>query len=225
MKLLRILAVASFLAGVALLAYGFVRTSDDDPAASPEPVETYDIRVTLTPSPTAVSTAEPTPTATPYDGGVARLKLPSLEVDSPIEVIGVKANNEMDVPHDPLNTGWYDVEGWGKPGHFSNSVFAAHVDYYPNILGPFNKLKDLVPGEDDVVVVMDNGAEYRYRVIRKARFSVSEIKMGELIWPDEKPDGVEWITLITCGGDFVSSQPGGPGEYLHRDVVVAERYQ
>ncbi|MEX0782240.1 MAG: class F sortase [Dehalococcoidia bacterium] len=224
MKLLRILAVTSFLAGVALLAYGFVQSGDD---ADPEPaaVETYDIRVTLTATATAATTAEPTATPTPYDGAVARLLLPSLDVDSAIEVIGVKANNEMDVPHDPLNTGWYDVEGWGKPGHGDNSVMAAHVDYYPNILGPFNKLKDLVPGEDDVVVVMENGLEYRYRVIRKARFTVSEIKMGELIWPEEKPEGAEWITLITCGGDFVSSQPGGPGEYLHRDVVVAERYQ
>src|SRR5687768_1923799 len=110
MKVLRILAVASFLAGVALLAYGFVRSNDDDNAASPEPVETYDVRVTLTPTPTAASTAVPTATPTPYDGAVARLKLPSLDVDSAIEPIGIKANNEMDVPHDPLNTGWYDVE-------------------------------------------------------------------------------------------------------------------
>jgi sortase (surface protein transpeptidase) len=225
MKVLRVFAVVSFLAGVALLAYGFVRSGDDDNAAAPEAVETYDIRVTLTPSPTSTGATDPTATPTPYDGAVARLKLPSLDVDSAIEVIGVKANNEMDVPHDPLNTGWYDVEGWGKPGHGSNSVFAAHVDYYPNILGPFNKLKNLQPGVDDVVVVMDNGTEYRYRVIRSARFPVSEIKMGELIWPEEKPEGAEWITLITCGGDFVSAQPGGPGEYLHRDVVVAERYQ
>lgn len=225
MKLLRILAVTSFLAGVALLAYGFVQSSDDNGRGQPAAVETYDIRVTLTPTATAATTATPTATPAPYDGGVSRLLLPSLEVDSAIEVIGVKANNEMDVPHDPLNTGWYDVEGWGKPGYGDNSVMAAHVDYYPNILGPFNKLKDLVPGVDDVVVVMDNGLEYRYRVIRKARFTVDEIKMGELIWPDEKPEGAEWITLITCGGDFVSSVPGGPGRYLHRDVVVAERYQ
>jgi hypothetical protein len=224
MKLLRILAVTSFLAGVALLAYGFIQSEGDDDG-EPAAVETYDIRVTLTPTPTLATTATPTATPTPYDGGVARLLLPSLGVDSAIEVIGVKPNNEMDVPHDPLNTGWYDVEGWGKPGHGSNSVMAAHVDYYPNIIGPFNKLKDLVPGEDDVVVVMDNGLEYRYRVIRKARFTVEEIKMGELIWPEEKPEGAEWITLITCGGEFVSSQPGGPGEYKHRDVVVAERYQ
>ena len=225
MKLLRILAVTSFLAGVSLLAYGFIQSTGDDDSGEPAAIETYDIRVTLTPSATPATTATPTATPAPYDGAVARLLLPSLEVDSAIEVIGVKPNNEMDVPHDPLNTGWYDVEGWGKPGFGENSIMAAHVDYYPNILGPFNKLKDLTPGVDDVVVRMDDGTEYRYRVIRKARFTVDEIKMGELIWPEEKPEGVEWITLITCGGDFVSDQPGGPGRYLHRDVVVAERYQ
>ena len=225
MKLLRILALVCFVAGIALLAYGFARSSDDGRDDSPAAVETYDIRVTLTPTPPATSAATPTATAAPFDGAVSRLQIPRLKVDSAIEVIGVLESNQMDVPHDPLKTGWYEVEGWGKPGFGGNSVFAAHVDYYPNIVGPFNKLKDVIPGEDDIVVVMENGLEYRYRVIRKARFKVDEIKMGELIWPAEKPEGVEWITLITCGGDFVSLVPGGPGEYLHRDVVVAERYQ
>ena len=226
MKVLRILALASFLAGIALLVVGFAFNRSDGGDRDPGAVETYDIRVTLTPTASPTRTvASPTPTPAPYDGAVARLQIPRLKVDSAIEAIGIKENNEMDVPHDPLQTGWYDVDGWGKPGYLENSVFAAHVDYYPNIIGPFNKLKDLVPGEDEVVVVMDNGLEYRYRVIRKARFRVEEIKMGELIWPDEKPESAEWITLITCGGDFVASRPGGPGEYLHRDVVVAERIQ
>jgi hypothetical protein len=97
MKLLRILAVTSFLAGVALLAYGFVQSGDDDNAASPEPVQTYDIRVTLTPTPATSSTAEP-----PHPYSLRRRRNPaappSLDVDSAIEVIGVKSNNEMDVP-------------------------------------------------------------------------------------------------------------------------------
>jgi sortase (surface protein transpeptidase) len=223
MKVLRALALVSFVAGIALLVYGFTRDGSDA-ADDPEPAIEYDIRVTLTPTPT-VAQATPTPTATPYDGAVSRLLIPRLKVDSAIEEIGVNASNQMEVPKDPLKTGWYNVDGWGKPGFGSNSVFAAHVDYYPNILGPFNKLKDLVPGEDEIVVVMDNGAEYRYRVIRKARFKVDDIRMGELIWPEDKPEGAEWITLITCGGDFVSLVPGGPGEYLHRDVVVAERIE
>ena len=40
-----------------------------------------------------------------------------------------------------------------------------------------------------------------------------------------RPEGEEWITLITCGGRFVATQPNGLGEYLDRDVVVARRIQ
>lgn len=225
MKILRLFALASFLSGVALLVVGFISSGSDDDDSTPAAIETYDFRLTPTPTAEVAESASPTPTPHPYDGAVARLQIPRLKVNSPIEEIGIKENNEMDVPHDPLNTGWYGVEGWGRPGYNENAIFAAHVDYYPNIIGPFNKLKDLNLGTDEVVLVMDNGLEYRYRVIRKARFLASEIKMGELIWPEDKPAGVEWITLITCGGAFVSSQPGGPGEYLHRDVVVAERIQ
>lgn len=48
--------------------------------------------------------------------------------------------------------------------------------------------------------------------------------MGDLISAPEKPAGAEWITLITCGGRFRAYlDGGGPGEYLDRDVVVAER--
>lgn len=222
MKVLRALALLSFVAGVSLLVVGFFWSRGGD-SKEREPA-TFNIQATPTPTREGTPVASPTPSPTPYDGAVARLKIPRFEVDSPIEVIGIKPNNEMDVPHDPYNTGWYDVEGWGKPGFMANSVFSAHVDYYPNILGPFHKLSK-VELNDDIVVVMENGLEYRYRVIRKARYPVSEIKMGELIWPKEKPVNVEWVTLITCGGQFVSAQPGGPGEYLHRDVVVAERYQ
>lgn len=225
MKILRFLALASFLGGVALLVVGFISSGSDADDGDSAAIETYDLRLTPTPTLEVTSSASPTPTPPPYDGAVVGLQIPRLKVNSAIEQIGITENNQMDVPKDPLNTGWYGVEGWGRPGFNENSVFAAHVDYYPNIIGPFNKLKDLNLGTDEIVLVMDNGLEYRYRVIRKARFLASEIRMGELIWPAEKPQGAEWITLITCGGEFVSLQPGGPGEYLHRDVVVAERVQ
>jgi hypothetical protein len=72
---------------------------------------------------------------------------------------------------------------------------------------------------------MDNGTEYHYRVIRTARYDAESIPMGDLIWPVERPPENEWVTLITCGGTLVRESPGGPGHYLQRDVVVAERFQ
>ncbi len=227
MRFLRSLAVISFVAGVSLLVIGFAfsggsaRTTPG-PSFEASPFPTIDITPTPTsfvPLPTVPGA---TPTPVPYDGQLARFKIPRFDVDSTVEAIGIKPNNELDTPHDPLKTGWYNI--YDKPGFTGNAVFAAHVDYYPNIIGPFNKLARMDEG-DEVVITMDNGTEYRYRVIRKARYDVKTIPMGDLIWPKDKPNDKEWVTLITCGGEFVASRPGGPGEYLNRDVVVAERFR
>lgn len=243
MQVLRSLALIAFLAGAGMLVAGFVVRSGeaDDPKAAQQP-RTFDIvapptptRTPTVPPPEGTIAPTPTPTPPPYDGPVARLKIPRFGVDSKIEEIGFKAGtqNQLDTPHDPHNTGWYKLDGYGKPGFGSNSLFSAHVDYFPNILGPFNKLAESEIG-DEIVVTMGNGEEYHYRVVRRARYDVDNVPMGELIWPEScssktegnpvcKPDEAEWITLITCGGEFRATSKEGYGEYLQRDVVVAER--
>lgn len=227
LKGLRYLAIGSFVAGAALLIVGFVRPGGDEKAAVAE--ESISIRVTptatleATPTGTTAATfttAAPTPTPVPYDGVVTRLKIPRFKVDSAIEAIGfVGGTNQLDTPHDPLNTGWYDL--YDKPGFRGNALFSAHVDYWPDIKGPFNRLHEL-DAYDEIVVVMDDGREYTYRVIFRERYEVTSIPMGELIAAAEKPEGAEWITLITCGGRFVQTSDEGFGEYLDRDVVIAE---
>ena len=66
---------------------------------------------------------------------------------------------------------------------------------------------------------MENGQEYRYKVISKAQYPVATIDMGKVISPPNRPDGKQWITMITCGGALDASGL----EYTSRDVVVAER--
>jgi hypothetical protein len=232
MNILRAIAMLSFVAGAGLLTYGFLQSRGDDAGAANRPAETFDVRVTVTVDPAATAvpsaevpsapgTAEPTATAAPFNGAVARFLIPRFNVDSRVEAIGILPNNQLDTPHDPRNTGWY--EPYDKPGFRGNAVFSAHVDYYPDIRGPFFNLSKLRP-DDEVVVVMEDGTTYRYRVVLYKRYPVEEIPMAQLIWPQERPSDREWITLITCGGRF-SGRPGEPGEYLDRDVVVAERYE
>lgn len=226
MKVLRGLALLSFAAGVVMLAAGFLFSSDGKARNEPVPAS---IMATPTPIPSPTPTTapdEPTPTPTPppYDGGVTRLKIPRFKVDSAIEAIGILANNQLDTPRNPRNTGWYDIDGYGKPGFTENAVFSAHVDYFPNIIGPFNQISK-ANLDDEIIVQMDNGLEYHYRVIRRERYPEDSIPMGDLIWPKDRPADKEWITLITCGGDLVQPDRSQPGHYLSRDVVVAERYQ
>ncbi len=221
--MLRLVAVTSFMVGVALLVWGFSTRGPDEPESAP-PLAAFDvptIGVLATPTLTA---EDPTPTATPapFAGEVSGFRIPRFEVDAQIENIGlIPGENQLDIPKDPLKVGWYGI--YDRPGWMGNSVFSAHVDYWPDIRGPFFNLSKLDPG-DEVIVVMANGEEYRYRVFRKQRYDVATIPMGDLIWPQEKPADAEWITLITCGGRFRAYlDGGGPGEYLDRDVVVAER--
>lgn len=151
---------------------------------------------------------------------MTQLRIPSLGVASAIEPIGLTPGNALDTPKNPHNTGWYWI--YDRPGAGGNAVFSAHIDYYPNIRGPFHQLAKLGGGAHIVVVV--DGRELVYEVISNQRYSMYSMPVGEILWP-ALPQGEEWVTLITCGGRFVSSRPGGPGEYLDRDVVVARRIE
>lgn len=221
MKVLRLLAIVSFVAGLALLAAGFIAGNDGTTRAEDPPVE---FEATPTPTPTlapeGTTAPSPTPTPPPFDGAVTRMRIPSLDVDAAIEPIGQLEDGHLDVPHDPHDVGWYEI--YDKPGFGGNAVFSAHVDWWPDILGPFHKLAQMQIG-DTVEVVMEDGTVYTYQVIFYRRYPVDEIPMGDLIWPEKKPADVEYITLITCGGRFVETNPNGSGDYLDRDVVVAQR--
>ena len=178
-----------------------------------------------TPTVAAPTAAVAAPTAavaapTPYGGSVGRMIIPSIGVDYPLEQIGVLPGNTLDTPHDAIGKiGWYYI--YQKPGFGGNAVFSAHVNYDFK-QGPFANLAKVQAG-DEIIVQMDNGSQYTYRVFRKQRYDISDIPMAELIWPSDRPAGEEWITLITCGGNFVATQANGLGEYTQRDVVIAER--
>ena len=229
MLILRRTALGTFAAGIVLFAIGLVavfgrsggapETDFDDISEVTTPTSVRRATRTPTIGPTATGTpAPPTPTPTPFGGAVARLQLEALGVDSPIEEVALDANNQMETPDDPHNTGWYYI--YSRPGWGGNAVFSAHVDYWPNIKGPFNRLDETELG-DRVHVVMANGTRYVYEVIALDRYEAETMPTGDIITPPRRPPGEEWITLITCGGDFVRQSEQGWGEYLHRDVVVA----
>jgi sortase (surface protein transpeptidase) len=214
-KLARNVAVASFLLGSLLLVVGAAcSTSGASDAPAPTPTPTAEPTATATSTPTARPT--PTATPTPFAGKVARLKIPRFGVDAPIEELGIDSTNALETPKaENTAVGWYSI--YDRPGWGGNAIFSAHV-YYHSKPAPFANLAKAQPG-DLVIVVMENGTEYRYEVISNNRYHRDTIPMGEIIDPPQKPDYDEWVTLITCGGELDSTGL----EYLHRDVVVAKR--
>jgi len=223
MKVLPYAAIFTFVAGLSLLVAGFAFSNDGTADPGP-PAAPFDLRTpaaTATSTPTAVPTDVPTPTPTPppFDGPIARMIAPSVGIDHPIEEIGI-TNNQLDTPKDGAGkVGWYYI--YPKPGFGKNAVFAAHVNYNFK-QGPFARLKEVQP-QDRITIQMEGGPTYVYEVIFYQRYDVKTIPMGELVAAPQKPENEEWITLITCGGRFVETQPNGLGEYLDREVVIAKR--
>ncbi|MFN0146822.1 MAG: class F sortase [Dehalococcoidia bacterium] len=236
MKLLRSFPIAVFLLGIATVAAAVAcgggekqQVAADTPTATQPATGTPTTAATNTPSPS------PTPSPTPYNGSIARFKFPRLKIDAPIEELAVNARNELDTPKaENTAVGWYHI--YDKPGRTNpdngagwvqiakkdappargNAVFSAHI-YYHNVPAPFVNLAKSVVG-DEVIIQMEDGREYKYRVIAKDRYHRDKIDMGAIIWPKTKPDDKEWITLITCGGALDETGQ----EYIDRDVVVAE---
>lgn len=225
------------VAALALAACGGGGSEKTTPAAATttdQPSKTAS--ATATPSPT--STPSPVPTPTPYNGLVMRIQVPKLGIDAPIEDLDVSDDGQMASPahgHELTHVGWYYE--WDKPGRLNpantgwvffggktqmsgflgNSVFSAHVYYNLGVPAPFQRLKQATEG-DEIIVTMEDGRKYTYEVISKAQYHRDE-PFDKVVWPKNKPDNEEWITLITCGGTLDSTGV----EYLFRDVVVARR--
>ena len=215
MKLVRTCSLALLTLGAMLLVLGAACSGGDDKSDDPTPAPPSE---TTTETATPTNTPPPTPTATPtpFDGKVARLKIPRFNLDAPIEELAINARNELDTPKDENRAvGWYYI--YDKPGFLGNAVFSAHL-YYHNVPAPFVNLAKSAAG-DKIVVQMENGTEYTYEVISNNRYHRDRMDMGAIIWPKEKADYDEWVTLITCGGELDSTGQ----EYISRDVIVAKR--
>ncbi|MGE3076295.1 MAG: class F sortase [Dehalococcoidia bacterium] len=218
-------SVLLMLAGIGFLVAAFIEQSGKPEVVTP--TDPFDLRTptsantptfTATPVPDAPT---PTPTPTPFDGKVARIIAPTIGLDHGIEEIGV-TNGQLDVPVDGVNkVGWYSI--YEQPGHGKNSLFAAHINFNRHD-GPFAHLAEIHKLEH-ISIVMEGGPTYVYEVIFYRRYDLTTIAMGELIDANDRPPNEEWITLITCGGDFVPDPGSEFGHYLQRDVVIARRIE
>jgi len=158
----------------------------------------------------------------PNAGGIVRMFSPALNVNHVIEVIGV-TDGVMDAPTDgSYAVGWYaptDRWAFGTPGVEGNLVFSAH-ETWNHLQGPFYNIHQARIG-DDIYLEMENGEIRHYQVARLDRYTVEEMPMREVLWPSDRPEAEEWLTIYTCGGEIIYGGRGY-GDYLARDVLVAK---
>lgn len=137
-----------------------------------------------------------------------QIQIPKIDVDTPIEQVGVLDNGQMGVPEDENQVGWF--EPGVTPGSKGNAVIAGHVD---SKTGPaiFYQLDQLKEG-DDVLIQDEAGNTLRFRVTKTERYDTKTAPIEEIFGATSNRN----LNLITCSGTF------GDGGYDERFVVYTE---
>ena len=146
--------------------------------------------------------------ARPFTGNPTRLRITSLGVDEPLDVLHLDANRELIPPKSYDKPGWFG-EGI-VPGEQGAAVIAGHVD---SSAGPgiFYELYTL--GIGDVVDVLRGDQWVSFRVMGTGRYPKDEFPSARVYGPTPLPE----LRLITCGGTFDRRA----GSYRDNVVVYA----
>ncbi|WP_444948349.1 class F sortase [Micromonospora ureilytica] len=147
--------------------------------------------------------AVPTPQGPP-----TRVRVPRIDVDSPLTVLGLDHAGVLIPPTDFHTAGWYG--GGPAPGDTGPAVLAGHLD---SRRGPavFARLGELRPG--DLVQVWRGGQRLSFRVTGSLRTRKDRFPTDVVYGPTPRAE----LRLVTCGGDFDRRR----GHYVDNVVVFA----
>jgi LPXTG-site transpeptidase (sortase) family protein len=159
--------------------------------------------------------AEPEDQAEPVASGPwgvppMKLSMPSLGVEAPIVPVGQDPDGAMAAPTDPDTVAWYEYgPGMGVSG---NVVLAGHINWAGRVR-TFGNLHLLEPG-DAILVIDEKNNGYQYVVESSHWVRAEGAPVEEIFSQTDQPT----LTLITCGGEYVSATH----EYLDRLIVRAK---
>lgn len=139
-----------------------------------------------------------------------QLRIEKLNIDAPLEHVGMDEKGNMDVPKDPMNAAWYQL-GFA-PGEKGSAVIAGHFDDPSGNPAVFYSLEKLTSG-DKIDIELQSGKTLTYTVEKTARHPFDNFPLQEVFNSTDKPR----LNLITCDGVFDKTQ----STYLHRFVVYA----
>lgn len=139
------------------------------------------------------------------------LKIPTLNIDTTVESVGMDSEGRMDVPKEADNVAWYQP-GY-KPGTNGSAVLAGHYDKASGDPAVFFEITKLKKG--DKIIVNDNkGKSLTFAVVRSSEYPHDQFPIKEVFGPSQKP----MLNLITCQGKWNEEAQN----YSHRGVIYAE---
>lgn len=206
------LALAAVLAVAGLALIGSAGYGQQGPPPSPEAAAPVVSRPGAAPSappetPTGVSRAQVS--------APASLRIPAIEVSSPVNSVGLNPDRTMQVPTPGPR---YDQAAWYRfspmPGELGPSVIIGHVDSATGGPSVFYQVGTLKPGERIEVTRVDRStATFAVDAVRsypKDAFPQQTV-YGDTTSPE--------LRLITCSGSFDTSARS----YRHNTVVFASQ--
>lgn len=201
-------------------------TATPEPTETPEPTPEVPINIVVNNLGTFVETFGYPSTAT-----FATLRIPRFGVEAQVSAKRVGDGAAvMPNPNGPAEVAFYDLSAWdglgGTPGGGQNAIFSGHVDYsayvgYADVRfhgqAVFSRLPDAQIG--DLIEVDYEGRTLRYQVVNKIQVSAGTNTNWGDIWSANAGDGVDMITLYTCGGEF------NPEARSYEDRVVVQAHR
>ncbi|HVW82547.1 MAG TPA: class F sortase [Candidatus Paceibacterota bacterium] len=149
----------------------------------------------------------------------ARLAIPAIGVDAPIDPLGIVAGDRMQAPANFTDVGWYK---YGVvPGSPGIAVLYAHLDNGLGLSGVFKDLDRLKAG-DELTLTRKDGATLRFKVSDVETYpydAVPPAAIGESS-PGPGPADPARVVLITCAGE-PTHDPSMGFTYDHRLLVTA----
>jgi LPXTG-site transpeptidase (sortase) family protein len=139
----------------------------------------------------------------------ARLEIPSINVDTAIEDVGVTSGGAMGVPSNTYDVGWFDLGP--RPGEKGSAVIAGHFDGKNGEVGVFKNLYKLKKG-DKLYIKDDKGKTISFAVSKSRLYDPGYAKEVFSI------SSSAHLNLITCDGVW----NGIKKSYSKRLVVFAD---
>lgn len=139
-----------------------------------------------------------------------RIMIPSIDVDSRLDRLGLTADGTVEAPPEWDTPGWY--RKGARPGQRGAAVILGHVD---STTGPavFYRLDELEAG-DRITVERKDGSRVHFAVTHADQYQKAQFPSADVYLPT--PDAT--LRLVTCGGEFDRAT----GSYLENLVVFAD---
>lgn len=139
-----------------------------------------------------------------------RLFVSTIQVDAPVQPVGLTTQGELEVPVKADIPGWWS--GGKIPGKPGPTVIVGHVDSKVGA-GVFVKLRDIQPG-DRIFVLQSDGTIFSYLAETISRHDKDDFPTKDVYGPTEEST----LRLITCGGAFNRKT----GHYVDNIIVFAK---